>query len=89
MDWYLELDELGRLVEDMVLHDEVEAARRLEEDDVVMSSQDEDINMEETESSTDSTECDNIRIIVTDNTAHTPELGTTCVQLEETQLSQK
>ena len=41
----------------------------------------------ETESSTDTTDCDNIRIIVTDKTAHTPELGTTCVQLEETQLS--
>jgi hypothetical protein len=54
---------------------------------MVMSSQDEVIKMEETESSTDSTECDIIRIIVTDKTAHTPEIGTTCVQLEETQLS--
>jgi hypothetical protein len=74
-------------VEDKVLHDEVEAARRLEEDDVVMSSQDEVINMEVTESSTDRTECDNIKIIVTDKTVHTPELGTTCVQLKETHIS--
>ena len=43
--------------------------------------------MEETESSTDSTDCDNIRITITDKTAHTPELETTGVQSEETQLS--
>ena len=53
----LELAELVRLVEDMVLNDDMEAGRRLQEDDVIMSSQYEIVKMKESESSLCNTDC--------------------------------
>ena len=87
MEWSLELDELEGPMEDMVLYDDVEAAKRLLEDDLTMSSQYEIVKMDESETSPSSTDCEIIRINITDKTAHNPELGTSSIQSEETQLS--
>ena len=53
---------------------------------MTMSSQYEIVKMDESETSPSSTDCEIIRINITDKTAHTPELGTS-IQSEETQLS--
>ena len=47
MSWSLEVEEIKKMVEEMVLHDDLDDAKRLEEEDKVMSSQDETIKMEE------------------------------------------
>ena len=54
---------------------------------MTMSSQYEIVKIDESETSPSSTDCEIIRITITDKPAHTPELGTSSIQSEETQLS--
>ena len=47
---------------------------------MIMSSQYEIVKMKESESSLCNTDCDSIRITITDKTAHKPEMGTTSIR---------
>ena len=86
--WVLELEEIAKMVEEMVLQDEMEDAWRLEEDDEVMPIQDDTIQMEESFTIPQGKVCD-LEIIITDETVHTPVLGPKTVRTESTEASEK